>query len=368
MIEQPESKLPEGKKSSRWHSLALSPLLGGLVGGIAYGVSYFPFGQSSAEKIGFGVGGSLTAGGVGFGLASKSIENAEELLDDGRTKLSRVKLTQALAEGATGLGGAGGLDGYLIGGETGALVGAAFGAFWGAFGVFVNFRERTKPFPELVTPEGNSTYLDPNFPKRNYGSKLPSVFRSDSIADFQEFREANKEIIIKWAGESLATINSRPENIMTEGRLVSSVAIIRQVQHYPAFDPRENETSPNVVEYSKNDMKLSDTGEKSGNVIAHPVEHSTFFWAYDTIFDEITIGDPRFSADRWGYWKDKSWKHDVVLLAQYQTPHSFRTNRLNIGEVVDKYWLIDILTSEGGERKKVKKELFQGTLESIPQT
>lgn len=261
----------------------IASLVGTLFGGISYGVSSLLTSQENAVKWGLGIGGGFASIGLGATWSNLSMEKAEEYLAQGRKGRARLEAARAILEGALGGGGAGAIPGIETGNLKMAIMGGAGGMVFSGLGSFLIYRQRIKPFPELITPSG--IQRDMNFPDSIEGHKFPPVYRASTLKDLLKFREANKEIIIKWAG-SIPSKSTDPYPL-TAKRLVTSVFIIPNLQHFPAFDP-QGETQ---------DMKFVD-GKDS--IVAHPDKHSFLIWPYQTCF-EIKIGEST-------YFQEKEWQ------------------------------------------------------------
>lgn len=316
-------------------------VLGTFFGGISYGVSRLLTAQENAVKWGLGIGGGFASAGLGATWSNLSMEKAEYYLAQDKKGKARFKVAQAVLEGALGIGGAAAIPGIETGNFNLATIGGIGGMVFGGISSFLIFRERIKSFPELITPAG--IQRDASFPDSIEGKKFPPVYRASTLKDLIEFRGVNKERIIKWAGDVPA--ESIDPHSLSTSRLITSVFIIPDLQHFPAYDP-EGETQ---------DMKLV---EGKDNIVVHPDKHSFQAWPYQTCF-EIKFGESTYFQDKfWQEWRERSWKHGVVLLAQYQTKNSFGTPSPE--QISDRYWLLDIISDDGGQRRRVPRKIPQG--------
>lgn len=354
----PKEKTP---KWARPKYTLVSGLLGGYFGGLSYGITRIFSDNESAQRIGLGVGGGFAAGILGASFSTFSMDEANRYALQGEKAKSRLKVVQAVVEGAAGFGATGAIAGFESKGLASAVIGAGTGVVVGGFGSYLKYKERTKGLSALVIPPGNSVERDTGFPDAKELVQYPPVYRVSSLSDLKEFREVNKRALVK-AGSWVSGKADQPDD-MGETRFVSAVFIVPNLRHFPAMDPQEDTTLFGKVKERSFDMRLNDT---SDNVVAHPCLHSYAFWPYQTIFEDL-LGESRyFNDDKWEYWRDRSWDHGVVILAQYQTTGFSRFSGLdpNPKNVIDNYWLLDVLSKEGGVKKRVKERKPKG--ETVP--
>ncbi len=325
---------------TRLNLLLVSSAAGGLFGGLSYGLASIFTDRFLAERIGLGVGGTLLMGGLGATNSNISLDRAEDYLEQGRNGEARLQVARAILEGAAGYGAAGGLIGIEAGNSINSLIiGSAIGIFLGASGTFIQYRERVRPFPNLIIPDGNSTQRDLSFPDRQGGTKFPPVFRASTLRDFKEFREINKERIVRWA-LSIPSESEDPTSLAAS-RLVTSIAVIPNIRHFPAFDPKKDGT-----------MKLVDE-ITDDNLIVDPCKDAFLLWPYRTSFESMVAGNRTFEQKLWNKWRDISWRHDVVLLAQYQT--SSKLDDRAPEKASDHYWLLDVVSDKGDHRRRARR-------------
>lgn len=367
---QPKDPIDKDKNSNKdrirhiRNTIAAAGVGGILFGGITYAVSNLFTGSDNAERLGTVVTGSSASAMAGIGLSNISLGRAEDHLEQGKKDKAKLKVIRASLESAAGFGTAGAFVGFNTGSLTNTLIGTGLGVAFGGYGVIWEYERRTRPFPNFIIPSGNSMERDITFPDREGGVKFPPVFRTLSLRDLKEFRKVNKEKIIKWAG-GIAHVPEKSSNPNSPGadRLVTSVIIIPNLQHYPAFDP---EGTPC--------MKLVDV-KNNEEIVVYPNKESHSFWPYQTCF-EARFGESRyFLEEEWNAWKDQSWNHNVTLLVQYQKNYSafsksflkkaFSSSYPGFDEISDNYWLLDISSSGGIQRRKVDKKVPQGVLSKV---
>ena len=329
-------------------SASAGGLFGGLALGISYGVSRFVGENNFVDNVAIGVAGSTTAAFTGLFWGTETGEKAVEHARHQRKWRTIFRSVQAGIEGTAGLAISGAIAGYEAGDTTGAVIGGIAGATTGAFGVvtigsarvYAAAKEGSLPSEEPIVLKDNSVERIEIEDKK---LRVP-VFAVSSLRDLKEFRAAYQK---KWTeGETLPKKgSSRTIFYSTE---VSAIFVTdHDLQHFPASDPTEPERSMFGLFKDENlNMKLFDEEE---SIILQPAIDSDSVWPYRTRFHHegpMLV----FEDSRWDYWRDKSWKHRVILLAQYQGD-TFKPE-----EVEDRYWLIDIITDEYGKKVKRKKE------------
>ncbi len=317
--------------------LFIAGAVGSFLGLPAYGISRILTDQEMALKVGLGVGGGVASAGLGVSLSSLSMQRAENYIDQGREGRAHLEVARAILEGGLGFGVAAAIPGIESSDPVHTAIGAVGGTLLGSFCSFLKYRERIKPFPELILPPGNSVQRDMSFPRSLDGIAYPPVFRATSLRDLIEFREVNKEVIMKWAGATIPTETNDPNSIAAL-RLVTSVAIIPELQHYPVLDPKE-QTS---------DMILRN-GEDT--ITVHPCRDTFMVWPYQTRFESIFGKSRTFEGSKWRSWRERSWRNEVVLLTQYQTRGNF--SYPTPGTISDHYWLLDINPDWQNQRTRV---------------
>lgn len=345
MTERQTGENPYGKPTSldRVKAVGTSVALGGVFAIPSGLIAHFAGANDNlTKKIATGFGSVAIMVGVATSFSHLSMDEAEYYAEQGKTLKSRLKVLQATLEAGAGAGAAGGIIGY----ETGSLMRAAIGAgiciIGGTSSTLIEYSERTRAFPNLNYPSDNSVYLDTSFPNRKEGTKFPPVFIASSLKSWQDFRAINKERIFKWAHYDVPNKSDEPMTLNNQ-RLVTSVVIIPNVYHYPALDPELDEILLGKIKVKSIDMKLADQNE---SIVVHSTLNSFNFWPDQTIFED-SIGR-HFNEGVWKHWKERSWNYGVVLLTQYQAPtmSNIRGTR-KIEEVVDNYWLLDVLTGTG---------------------
>jgi hypothetical protein len=354
MKEQTPGKKPSGSWKNRLTSIAAGGTAGTFFGGITYATARLLTDNEHAIYWGVGVGGSLASAGTGATLAAHSLGEAQDHRESGNKGKSRLKVAQATIEAAFGFGAAGGIAGFESTGVSGAIAGAVAGAALAGGSTLLQYRERTRKFPELIIPAGSSIQRDRRFPERAAGHEFPPVFRVTSLKDLKEFREINKELLTREAFEVPKHSNTPTHSSARGMRFLSAIMIVPDLQHYPIADPKDRRTNLGGVSLvEKNtDMTLTDSTD---SIVVHPCKDSLWFWPEPTLFED-KVGTSRYlNEDKWGYWMDKSWKHSALVLVQYQGPGSFIGDKPNPHEVVDNYWLIDLDTRQDGIRRKVRQ-------------
>lgn len=219
---------------------------------------------------------------------------------------------------------------------------------------FGEYKSRIKPFPELVIPQGNSVRRETKYIDRKDGIKFPPIFSARSLKDVLEFREVNKEAIMKWVNPRV--IYGKSDAPTKAPRLATCVFIISEAQHFPAADPKEDTV----------DMNLYDLDGKT-NITVHPIKDDAVgnLWPYATCFGSTVgeIGDDKyFKKNQWLNERDVSWRKPVVVLVQYQDQNPqlnpFKTDYPTPERIADNYWLLDILGERGkntGKRRRVER-------------
>lgn len=331
-------------------TILLSGLLGTMSGGPAYLVARFLTDQETAQRWGLGVGIGTAAAMAGAKLTHLSIERAEKFAKAGRTVRARWEVARALVEGAVGFGTVGTIIGIGTENIAVGLAGTGTGLLLGALASYFSYKERVKPFPELIVPEGNSVTRDMNFPESTDGKRYPPVFEAESLKAALEFRELNKERIVRWA-TSIPDRSNSPD-ALNASMLATSVFIIPNTRHFPAQDPEGNQ-----------DMRLSDVADIRMGIIAHPNKHTFMTWPHQTVFEDKFGESTYFNDKYWQAWREVSWSEKVVILMQYQT-----SNPLNITpeSVWDNYWLLDILENKRGPKRGVRRRVPQPQRRIIP--
>jgi len=339
----PGSPEPQKKSTGRLKTIVAGAATGYLFGGLSWGISHLLTDEDHSRTIGVGVGVGFAAAGVGASLSHHSMEEAELYKRKGQIAKARMKLAQAITEASSGFGTAGALPGIADGNPLKIALGAGIGAVLGGTTVLIAYQERTKPYPQLEYPEG--VEMDTSFPEMGEGIKYPPVFRAASLEGFKKFREVNKRTILNWVHAEPPTKKNDPNDLLAQ-RLSTAIVIIPDIQHFPIDDPEGD------------DMKLRDRTNSQEVQLA---QHTFMFWPHSTCFED---SNRLLNKSAWNYWKEKSWKHGVVLLAQYQK--SGFGSKYKVEEVVDNYWLVDISTKEKGIKKKTKEDAPQGQLSPVP--
>lgn len=292
---------------------------------------------------------AVVAGGGFWVLESKyTINNAE---GPERPLLHRLKGALAIAEGALAFGIPAALISYSPDNPWWTVGGAAFGAL--ASGI--QFKEKFRKQPDLIFPEGNSVVQDTAFPDRNGDTLLPKVYRSDSIKDILEFRQANQAQIARWVN-MLPSDRAEPLQVSVEPSSPVNAVFITSARHFPAGDPSESR------EMALHDKLRVLNGE---SLVAGPLRHSEFFWPYHpTKFEDGPA--ILFNGRKWDGFRDANWERGVVILAQYQEKNALRRNPISSRseEIVDRFWLIDV--SGGALSVRRRERVTQGNSVLIP--
>lgn len=346
MSERQDGKTPGRARYSSLRTALASVVGGTFFGGLAYGASSLLTSRETAERIAIGVGGGFVVAGAGAVLSSHSLERAEDYCGQGRATRARLEVVRAGLEAAAGFGGAGAIAGFESGSAVNTTIGAGVGVVLGAAGSLLQYRERTRKFPELVVSPGNSMKRDTSFIDREDGRKLPPVYRASSLRDLKEFRQINKETIVNWVGGMLPETSNNPLSLLAK-QLVTAVVIIPNLRHFPVRDPQEKTL----------DMTLVDVDGKE-NIVVHPHTHAFMHWPYQTRFEKKFGDSTYFEEAEWKAWREDSWENEVVLMVQYQSSAGLSIPTPD--KVSDNYWLLDIRGEEDDHRRRVSKEAPQG--------
>ncbi len=327
------------------------PILSGLVSGYAALTTYLISNQFSssetAERAAIGVGGSMFFLYNGLRFDQLSQEEAQNYLEKGQKGKSKLKVVQSAIEAGAGFGAATALPLYETKGPTAAIIGGTISAAFFAGSSYLQYRERIRPLPELETPEGNSTIRDTNFVEKHEGHVYPPVYRTASIKDLKEFREVNQERLTHRLAMVPQKSDIHPFNT-SYSKFNTAVFIVEKARHYPALDPEIDVKLKGVIKDPSRDVNL--LGEED-NLVAHPCNSIRQFWPYRTIFDSFPSG--LVDESIWNEWRERSWLQPVVILAQYQNTSGLREPKPST--IIDNYWLLDILETDG-QRKRVKEE------------
>lgn len=332
-------------------------LIGGFGGMITGGSTFLAsnaLGREDSGQIGgtaFAIGTLAMAGRMSTGI---SLHEAEDSRDEGNLSRMRLKVAQACFENSIGWSlGSGALSIIMTNSINHAVVTAGAAAALGSAESIREWRRRTRPFPELITPDGNSTKQDLSYPDRKDRFKLPPVFTADSIKDFKEFRDINKRRIIEWS-KKVPVIGAKLPKIESAPLLLTSVVILPNIRHFPAMNPEDD-----------NDVRLMDEDDF---IIASRVNHSAPFWSEPTIFEDELAGMRSFYKSEWQRWRNRSWKESVAILVQYRntndSPRPFREEDPN--KVLDRYWLLDIFSDEDGDSEEDEEIVVKRAPAQIP--
>lgn len=345
-----QSPLPDPKTGGSFVNTVVVPsLLGMMAGGPTYLGAKFLTDEHTAQRWGLGVGVGTATAGAGFQLSRLSNERAKKFAQAGRKLRSRFERARAMVESAAGLGATGG----IISLATENVAPVIVAGLLGVISANLDYKERAKSFPELITPEGNSVKRDLSFPESVEGHQYPPVFQADTLADVLEFREANKERIIRWVGRIIPERSNNPDSV-TARPLATSVFIIKNVRHFPAYDSKDGE-----------DMRLFDTKDINAGVIVHPNKHTFMTWPRQTIFEDKVVASTYFNSKYWQAWREISWNEKVIMLVQYQTSDLWDFAHSS-EKALDNYWLLDILTDKPRPRRGVRRRVPQPQGRPIP--
>ncbi|MDO8487119.1 MAG: hypothetical protein Q7S45_02420 [Candidatus Curtissbacteria bacterium] len=336
-------------------------LVGGMFGGIGYGATRLLADSGLANRVGVGVGVGLGAFMGGYMAGVGSHIEAEKLAVQGKVGNAIMKAWQAALEAGTGTGISGALTGYEFWGTQGAVVGGIVGAVLSTPTFLMlskDLRTTGIVFRDIIHPA-----LDPkNFPQFNVLKdplslekditvEHPPVYQAETIADMQGFRQAQVDEVIAKAPQMQKHFRI-PEVVLS--RMGPAIFIIRDLAHYPAFDPKENEVSfKGLIKDPNMSMQLVDASGDKIIVGPHP-EPMRSIWPLQSEFAG-TGGD--FDENRWKYWRENSWKRAVVVLAERTTTRP-KINETTFGplEATDTYKLIDILVERPGRRNRIWKK------------
>lgn len=361
--------MPDVEKQSQAKRLLKNAGISGGVGFVfgymtGLGAGYLAGDPETGARIGLKTAAGVAGCAFWLTESNHTINNAE---GPDRPLTHRLKAAITTIEGGLALGTPGALLSYSYDTPWWAV---GMGSF-GAVASYMQFRERFRKQPDLVFPEGNSINEVASMqtttgvietPKIYLETRLPKVYRSKSLADIVKFREANKEQIVKWAGNLPSSNESfgQPTTIGAESSSPINAVFITQARHFPAAD---RETGNQMVLYDR--QQISD--RESINV--DPLKESHFFWALHPTNLESGFSDSSYTFDnqKWQGFREASWERWVVILAQYQSTKSLMQELKSLDvpkpeEVVDRYWLIDII----GEGLRVRRRRIVPQGKSVP--
>lgn len=318
----------------------------GMITGLAVGFTTGD--QESGNRIGLKTAAGVASLFFGVSELNHTINNAE---GPDRPFLHRLKGALATIEGGVAFGIPGAIISYSYDNPWWV---AGMGAL-GAVGGYLQFRERFRKQPDLIFPDGSSIIEDTSFPMIYMEARLPKVYLSDSLADIVNFRKANKEQIVKWAGDLPSTSLDVPHQVSTQPWSPVNAVFITTARHFPAGDPKGGSS-----------MLLSEKLQATNReqIIVNPAEESHFFWPnHPTNFESgFSEGSYTFDSQKWNGFRDVSWERKIVILAQYQSQgFGIETKPENI---IDRFWLMDILGE--GLRARKRRNVPQGSPIPIP--
>ena len=285
--------------------------------------------------------------------------NAEAYAREGKKGKAVANTIESIAEFSTSAVFCGALAGYESG-LKGTLIGAGFGTLAAA----VSAKEIISDVWQ-AGKEGNLEDVYRKFgivplsgiPKKELLTSIPPVYSAQSIESMQNFREAQKKI--SWRNKfHIKNVSDIPEGLSS--RDFTAIFFLQDVTHYPVLDPKERKVMKKLTE---EDPAIKLTGSSEASLIAKPLTNIDFFWPYESTFkNENILSD--FDWDNWKYFKENSWKSDVLVLAQYQMNRNFLEEatgrkKTTTSNIVDQYWLVSLVDDEGKlrRRKKEKKEI-----------
>lgn len=227
-----------------------------------------------------------------------------------------------------------GISGHALAGDIGLIIGASAGAMFGVRGINFERERRAKIFPDLISPESNSTLRYQEIPTSIDGTLYPPVYWAKTLADWIAFRDANKEIVLKWAEKKLPPVSTSPIGYFIDEGPVNSLVVLPDVQHYPARDP---ENSPSI--------HLEDRNIPNGAKIHTFPTDPILFWNQGSRFsgEGLGIADKVLPDKQWVAFKENSWSRSVVILDQYQSSAKTGTEQsLDSISIENRYWLIHV--------------------------
>ncbi len=338
----------EISKHARLENLGLSILGGGLFGTIVgYPASLL---SGNGPELGVGTGVVVTGGCFAMTHGIISVEEALDKRKANKIWKSRLSLTRAYLEASTGLAISFGIPGHAIGGDIGMIIGALFGISVGITGINYELNIRSNTFPELITPEGNSTQRCTNIPTSVNWRLYPPVYQAKSLSDWVTFRESNIEIVLKWAGQ-LPKISANPTDcsIISDEGPVNSVVVLESVEHRPVYDP---ENSPAI--------HIADKDNNGAEVLTLPTD-ATPFWNQESRFLGTGLGivGKVLPDKEWLAFKENSWSRSVVVLDQYQSSDDPKSKQ-SLESIESRYWLLDVYGEgiKNAKRQKVAKPVM----------
>lgn len=334
---------------------AVASLAGGIWGGLGYGAARLLSSEDIANRVGLGIGlglGSLMAG-VTFDIVAQ--EEATKLAIQGEVRRAVWKKTKGTIQAAIGCGTSGVAAGFEASGLAGAIIGGTAGATLalGSFSSAKSLRELGIAYRDAIIPIKNPD----NFPQYSISRNKDfieddldifetPVYDAPSIGNLKEFRQAQVEEVTKRS-KKLSGAYNVPEVLLA--RLKSAVFIVPDVSHYPINDPEKDTILFGKFSEPSERIQLDSPDD---NLIASPwKDYSRLVWPYPTEF----VPNALFKMEQWLYWKEISWKREVVILAQRKVHQ--REKNSETPSVEDQYYLIDILLdqSEWGLKRRRKK-------------
>jgi len=288
--------------------------------------------SGNGPDLGVGVGSVVGGGFFAASQAPISLEVALTKQKENKIWESRLSLARAYLEASTGLAVSLGIPGHALGGDMGLLLGAASGAMFGIAFTNCERKLRAKGFPELITPEGNSTLRNADIPTSVDGRLYPPVYYAKNLSDWIAFREANKEAILKWAG-NIPQVSTSPGGYIPDEGPVNSVVVLAEVEHRPINDP---ENSPGIHIADKNLTK------GGAEILTLPVD-PFFYWNNGSRFSGagLGIGGKVLPDNQWVAFKENSWSRSVVVLDQYQSAVQKDSNQ-TLESIENSYWLLHV--------------------------
>lgn len=335
----------------------MSAGMGLFYGGISYGVTYLAAGGEIAEKVGIGFGGGIAGAGAGLYLGIETQARSQELAIKGEPRKALLKMAQSSTQAAIGFGLSGAVIAFEASGIKGAVIGGVIGTFTGAVGLARSANELNalgRAYRDVIIPTQDSRNF-PNyhvikselFDENDVLSKYPLVYQAATFSDLKGFRKAQVDSVVDKSSQ-MSGFYKFPENILA--RIPTALFIIPGITHYPAFDPQD----------AKHAIHLKSIEDFNDEILAYPFRETKRVWPYSTVFQTYTT----FDEHQWNYWKDKSWKYGIVLLAERTIiGGDASANGLN---VEDKYYLIDILVSGPDRRNREDEKEVEKARRLIP--
>lgn len=338
----------------------------GVVGGIASHYLHIP---TEALATGFG-----SAAIIHWGVSSSAVDSneADYALHEGESKRAMRLGVQSVVEAGIGMGVlARAFANIPFDSEASAMTGVVVGGMMSAAQLSTNIDRKNKinTYDKLIRPLSDPRSLNApgttihtlDYEKDPFLKNVP-LYVSSSLDEIKRFRALQEGEAIVQAPEFKGKYRE-PHVVLNS--LSEAIFMVPKVTHYPAYDVRESHKEQEVDE-----MVLVD--ELGHRLAVSPYKkESARKWPYVTEFQENKRNPFRnypFNNKRWEYWKDVTWKHNVVVLAQRKAKKDsiLHQNEPHDITVSDEYFLLDLLLPQdlyGTKSQRIKEKEEQ----AVPQ-